>query len=320
MTNKANREDVLVAVVCTKDRPHRVREFVDHLINTNVPPRKIVFVDSTANHRWVEENNQSATLLREHGWEAHYLSDTPGLPHQRNTALKYISASIPQCEYVSFLDDDIFIPSSYFDDVQSIFETDDGIVVVGGYDANATQDRVRESRVLEKFGLLPGDHGRIAKSGLARVPRPRKEIEEVDFVPGGMQSLRRSLLKGALFNEESRFFGEDIEMHFKLSMNGKIVSSILLPVSHLGATESKQDNGSALLSEQLVRVRLHRQDPQRVTFLPLLAGCALAFVVELISVMRNGETSRIGSTLLEFGRAVNLTITNRKRPCPSSLE
>lgn len=301
----------LIAVVCTKDRPERVSDFVQNLIRACVPPRKIVLVDSTTNPSWTDRNRQSLGLLERHGWEPHYISDTPGLPHQRNTALKFIALNFPSTKYVSFLDDDVFIGGQYFENVLTLFESDDDIVVVGGYDTQALQEATFESKILSRLGLFPAKHGMIARSGLARVPRPVKPIEIVDFVPGGMQSLRLGLLHGVAFNEESRFYGEDIEMHFKLSKNGKVVSSSLLPVTHLAATESKQDNGSAFLNEQLVRVRLHREDPERVRFVPLLAGCVLALVRELVGIFQSGGIGKIPNLLLEFGKAIRITIANR---------
>lgn len=313
-SNFGNEVDRLVAIVCTKDRPARVRDFVMNLIDRNVRPRTLILVDSTLDPDWQKSNRESLSKLNRHGWSTIHLLDSPGLPHQRNTGLKYVIDNLRSCELVSFLDDDIFIDRSYFENVQSVFDLDPNIVVVGGFDKEVSDQSIGDHRLLTKFGILPPSDGRIAKSGLARVPRPTNVAEEVDFVPGGMQSLRLRLLGDAKFDETSAFYGEDIEMHFKLSRNGRVVSSNKLPVRHLNATEGKQDNGADLLNEQLVRLRLHLEDRKRVTYSHLIMGCLVVFAWEILRALLDRKSSRLALVSRQFFRALVVSLARKKAP------
>ncbi len=308
------KPDRLVAIVCTKDRPERVSDFVANLITLGVPPRTLLLVDSTSSHTSQLLNQESMNRLKRHGWDARHLIDTPGLPHQRNTGLGYVSENIKSCEFVSFLDDDIFIGADYFEKVELVFNLDPKIVVVGGYDIEAAEQVVKTNLALSKIGILPYSDGLIAKSGLARVPRPTSIADDVDFVPGGMQSLRIGLLGEVRFNEASAFFGEDIEMHFKLSTQGRVVSSNSLPVRHLNATEGKEDNGANLLNEQLVRLRLHLENPKRVTYTHLILGCLVVFAWESLSVLSKGNFKKFVGVSREFSRALVISLSRRTAP------
>lgn len=304
----------LVAIVCTKDRPERVREFVQNLAQEKVPPRTLLLVDSTSRDTSLSMNQDSLTLLETLGWETIHVLDSPGLPHQRNTGLDYVSKHFVDCEMVSFLDDDIFITSDYFETVQRVFESDPRIVVVGGFDLRAAEQEIKTHPLLSRLGILPKSDGEIAKSGLGRVPRPNSPSEDADFVPGGMQSLRLNLLNGVRFNEASSFFGEDIEMHFRLARCGRIVSSNELPVSHLNAMEGKQDNGSGLLNEQLVRLRLHLEDSSRVTFGRMLLGCIFVFGWEFLSALRRPNAKNVANVTSQFFKALSISLARRTGP------
>ncbi len=271
-------------------------------------------MDSTSSHTSQLLNQESVNRLKRHGWDARHLIDSPGLPHQRNTGLEYVSNKIKSCEIVSFLDDDIFIAADYFEKVESVFNLDPNIVVVGGYDIEAAQQVIKTNFALSKIGILPYSDGLIAKSGLARVPRPTSIAEDVHFVPGGMQSLRIGLLGDVKFNETSAFFGEDIEMHFKLSTQGRVVSSNSLPVRHLNATEGKEGNGANLLNEQLVRLRLHLENPRRVTYTHMILGCLVVFGWECLSALRKGNLKKCALVSREFARALALSLSRRTAP------
>lgn len=263
--------DLLALVVCTKDRPERVRDFVINLLSEAVPPVPFVLVDSTKSLSGQTTNKDSLDLLRQHDWEVKYVFDNPGLPHQRNTGIEQVVKSFPSVEFISFLDDDVRISKHYFTNVLNLFRIHEELGVLGGYDTTYVKPRGNFIRsFLRKLGLLPESDGLIAKSGLSSVPIPTSELHLVDFVPGGMQSIRISLLGEHRFNEESSFYGEDVEMHFRLGKLCKIASSNSLPVEHLAAKEEKSDNGNQIYSEYLVRMRLHLLDPHRVRFFHML--------------------------------------------------
>lgn len=292
----------IVVVVCTKDRPERVEVFIQHLSTLDIPPMSFLLVDSTSNSKHLEKNSSGINLLRSKGWHAVHLIDTPGLPHQRNTALDYVTKNLNQARFVAFLDDDILISRDYFDNVLAVFDSDPELVVVGGYDCGAGKFKPKQHPVLVSLSILPKKPGEIAKSGLSQVPRPEKDLELVDFVPGGMQTLRLSLLKDLRFNEESKFFGEDIEMHVRLSVAGKIGSSALLPVIHLEAKESKAGNGSQAIQEQIVRLRLHLLNPKKVSFFHLALGSVFVMMHDVGSQLKQ----------LQFRESVSLAAQHLK--------
>lgn len=86
-------------VIATKDRPGALKLSIPLILNQNLPPEKLVIVDSSDDHpsicQIVKEivNNGKSRLVIVHS--------RPNLPHQRNIGLKYVKSPI-----VMFSDDD----------------------------------------------------------------------------------------------------------------------------------------------------------------------------------------------------------------------
>ncbi len=307
-------------VVCTKDRPFRVAQFVDNLLELATGPGLLLLVDSTSTESGFLQNEKACTRMRSEGWDVVHIQDNPGLPHQRNSGLDYLQKERSDVTIACFLDDDIRLNRDYFQNVEKLFQRNPSLVVVGGFDLTASILRKKPLTLFVKLGLLPSAPGLIAKSGLATVPLPRTALEFVDFVPGGMQSINLQKLGNYRFDEASQFFGEDLDMHFRLAAVGRIGASNMLAVEHLEATEGKEDNGKQTFNEHIVRYRLHRSDPHRVKFLPMIVGDFMVLASDLIKSAKKFEVIQFFQILISHLAGIAIVIARKIRDAPSRGE
>lgn len=258
-----------------------------NLLLISARPSLLIVVDSSDQPGMWDSTAHSLEVLRKSGWSVEHLKSEPGLPRQRNAAINFVSKLKPEVELLSFLDDDVHVSSNYFHIVDHLFSTHQDLAVLGGFDrddSNAAQPR----KLLLSLGLEHPMAGKVSKSGLARVPNPDVDLQIVDFVPGGMQSLRLVFLRGLRFDESSLFYGEDIEFHLRLALHGRVASSQLLRVTHMSGQEGKGSRASRIEGEQLVRYRLHLCRPDLVRFGPLLAVAIVWMVFDVIKSLTSG--------------------------------
>jgi glycosyltransferase involved in cell wall biosynthesis len=204
-----------------------------------IVPRVCLIVDSSQDSRTKEvviELDKHSRIKFVH------LDSLPGLPHQRNTGIKYLKANeiLKNNEIVSFLDDDVRVSPDYFENVSYLFNKYDEANSIGGYWIGGAA--VNSSSLIRRLTLLGSKYyGVVLKSGIAIAPNPTHEIVETQWVPGAMQNIRMRIFSHALFNGKIRMYGEDVEFYSRISKYGKVFCSDRLPVKHLEAIEERDD-------------------------------------------------------------------------------
>jgi GT2 family glycosyltransferase len=233
-----NRRSALtVLVICTRNRPMSLQTTLKHLVRrSSVSPSTIIIVDSS------DEKMELRNFLQ--AWSPPQLTikvldSSPGLPHQRNVAMEFIARHGVQenWQFVSFIDDDVLVGENYFRNLESLFLKYPHVNALGGFVKSTPAGKVRSIR----WASLDR-HGHLAPTGLTSSGTATLELQEVDWVPGGMQNLRLSVTQRFRYNGLKRMYGEDIEFSMILRRSGvKLFTSSLLGVHH-GSAQSQKDN------------------------------------------------------------------------------
>jgi GT2 family glycosyltransferase len=171
--------DLTVAVaVITRNRPGPLRRCLEHLSRQTVAPAEIVVVDSSDDERSREVCQEFPDLL--------YIRFPGGrhqMPTSRNLALVHSSS-----EVVAYLDDDCLADRDWLEWLTITYQEQPAASGVGGrisdkrwaYDPTQPIGQVDElGRVISNFFGDPGC------------------VPEVDWLPGGSMSFRRSVLMAA---------------------------------------------------------------------------------------------------------------------------
>lgn len=245
-------------IICTRNR-HQILEVTLGRLQAVQLPEIIVIVDSS-------DTDNSESVIRASWLSSRviYLRSERGLPHQRNVGIMYLRRQgLTNIVFVSFLDDDVIPSPDYFLNCQALFQQAKDAVCIGGYDVNL--EAARPNRIARILGLIPKRSGAIAKSGLTSVARPSERLCEVDWVPGGMQNLRWDVVANCMFDGRIEFFGEDVEMHLRISKRGRIFASNALAVEHLSGQVDKPPLFHQKFCQSKFRWWLAVQYPERVT-------------------------------------------------------
>ena len=175
----------------------------------------VVVVDSS-------EDRQTEILCQEIGMpQLKYIKSEPGLPRQRNAGIGHMLGSHEGEFIISFLDDDVRVPSGYFESVRHQFEAIPESVCIAGFDLNLTEPA---SSLIHRLFFLreKNDQGKVLKSGIAIPVYHPTRLVECDWAPGHSLNIRASALRKVQFNSSIRMYGEDVEFLLRLGQVGKI--------------------------------------------------------------------------------------------------
>lgn len=286
--------------VCTRNRASLVEELVPALCELECRPEYFFLIDSSDMQSEREKNKVSLTKLSDHISKSKYVLDAPGLPHQRNTAIEL--ALDLGLLFLTFFDDDIRCDPKFFCRLQTLTADFPEVDVWGGFDPQISTHRPR--KFLGKIGVYPQESGTVASSGLALTPVPRDRKTSVQFVSGGMQTLKLKSLGGHRLDEALGFHGEDIEFHLRMGKNLQIASSTELPLTHLGATLGKENLSSRNLKESLVAAKLQLVRPDIIKRPHVLIGIIAVSTLGFLKSLRLMEIRLACVHLLNIPRAV----------------
>lgn len=265
----------LVVVICTRNRPARLRGVVSDVVSQTLPPDWLIIVDSSDQPDSLDYLHQSITT------QVRYVRSTPGLPHQRNVAITYLMGNPSDSpRIVLFLDDDLSVPSDYCQNLLDLFQANTKHIGIGGFDLNL---RIRASTFLERVVHLRGknDSGAILKSAVAVPPTPKNYLEPVDWFPGHSMAFREEIFKVELFNENIRMYGEDVDFLLRASKHGRLATSSALGVFHKPEQTGREDTKVSEAFNHGFRLSIARTYPERFSAALVLLStvCLLCYYV-----------------------------------------
>jgi GT2 family glycosyltransferase len=214
-------------VLCTINRSDLVGILLNDLAKQTHKPNCVVVVDSSDDDLTCKVVNDTVAPFH-----IHYAHSMKGLPHQRNVGVYTLekNCGLKPFKFVGFLDDDVSVSETYFENTIIAFEDNPSAVLVGGFDKNLV---VRESTFLQRvLNLNSQKMGHVMKSGLVTYVHPVKNYESVTWVPGHSFNIRTDAFNSVRFRGEARIHGEDVEMQLRLSRLGSIIVPKDLAVDH----------------------------------------------------------------------------------------
>jgi GT2 family glycosyltransferase len=176
----------LDVVICTRNRPPELRACLRSLAAQTERPDAVVVVDSSDQPQPPPEVGLPVQAVR----------SAPGLPLQRNLALRLVTADL-----VTFLDDDVELEPGYVAAIKRWFFSSEDCVGASG---NITNDPHRPalSRAFRRLFDLSNDDGVLRRSGDVAYLRHPHAPSQVDVISGSNMTFRRSALGEIRFRED----------------------------------------------------------------------------------------------------------------------
>lgn len=216
------------AIIPTYHRPDDLRNCLESILAQTLLPDELIIVD---------DGDLGGFPLREKfetlGIRCIYFQkEIPGVTESRNKAAKLASG-----ELLIFLEDDVVLFDDYIEQLVTTFkEEDDGqLAGVGGIIDNDRFDPVKglARRIpFLLFGLAGFHEGRVLRSGFAtdygETERPIQQLQEVDFLLGGVSAYKRELFDELEFSNRYRSKsgygqGEDKEFSYRVSRKYRLL-------------------------------------------------------------------------------------------------
>jgi glycosyltransferase involved in cell wall biosynthesis len=221
-----------LVVVCTRNRPHDVREVLSHVRKVS-PDLPVLVADSSdgpdkARVESVVAEVDGCTLI----------ACTPGLARQRNQGLAWISEHSPDTEVVHFLDDDSEPMPGYFEAIESRFAASREVGGVGGVIVNQPLPRFLAAKYA--FWLYSRRPGVVLRSGRSTIGHYQgHEARAAQWLPGCAMSYRLDAIGDLRFDDrlEGYSLGEDLYFSFALSRCHELtIAENALQIHHLSPT------------------------------------------------------------------------------------
>jgi glycosyltransferase involved in cell wall biosynthesis len=246
-------------IVCTYMRPLALLSLLNSVKQQTLYPNEILIVDGSTNDetKLVIEQNSFKNLKYFKVKEV-----DRGLTKQRNFGIDKVSEDI---EVVSFLDDDIILTNTYFEELISTYSIKPDALAVGGYITNEVnweptispkqnnkyyfdgwmRSEPLRFRFRRRFGLLPDaqpgffssfSHGR----SVSFLPTSRK-IYEVEQIMGGVSSYKKSVFKTIKFSSYFEGYGlyEDADFSLRLAKIGNLYVNTRAQLEHHHETSGR---------------------------------------------------------------------------------
>jgi len=231
-------------IVCTYMRPRPLLTLLESVVAQSTYPNEILIVDGSLN----DDTEKILIANKFEGLKYFKVSERDrGLTKQRNFGINKVSHEM---EVVCFLDDDIILLDTYFENLLNTYNLYHDALGVGGYISNDTVWRLltsKEKPTIRQFaydGWVRKDGSRYVlrkKLGLdadrppAHLPDfahgrsvsflpPSGKIYPVEQFMGGVSSYKTEELREQKFSEYFEGYGlyEDADYTLRLSKKGKL--------------------------------------------------------------------------------------------------
>ena len=243
---------VFSLIICTYMRPLSLLNLLSSVKRQTLYPKEILIIDGSI-------NNKTKVLLEENEFknlEYYKVGETDrGLTKQRNFGIDKVGDDI---DFVCFLDDDIELSNTYFEELISTYSIKPTALAVGGYITNEVnweqtispkqknkfyfdgwmRSEPLRFRVRRWFRLLPDtppcylptfSHGR----SVSFLP-PSGKIYKVEQFMGGASSFKKEVFKSLKFSPFFEGYGlyEDTDFCLRLTKLGELYVNTNALLSH----------------------------------------------------------------------------------------
>lgn len=254
----------LSLIICTYQRPVVLMRLLNSVISQTLYPNEIIIVDGSKDDSTEEalkaQKNLDLKYFRVNEYER-------GLTKQRNYGVERINSL---SEVICFLDDDIILSDTYFEELLHAYSVRPEALGVSGYITNEAEwfpvensesiksdksfyydgwGRVEGSRfsLRRRFGLAPDappgfmpDFSHGYSTGF--LP-PSGKIYEVEMLMGGLASYKTEIFEDNKFSSYFEGYGlyEDADFSLRIGKLGKLYVNTNARLEHHHAPEGRPD-------------------------------------------------------------------------------
>lgn len=206
-------------VIPTKDRPDVLYRCICSVLNQTVLPHEIVIVDDgNLSRKFVSDIAKKTEAI---GIQFQYIKkDIPGLSISRNIGTSKAAGSV-----VLFLDDDVVLDGGYIKVLKEDwdkYKEEEHLGGIGGVIKNIRKIAFMEKFFHRIFLLSSSAKWDVTDVGFQVWTTEIKKEEKVFYLPGGVTSFRKSLIKKIPFRQLSpgRTPSDDVEFFLKSKKQG----------------------------------------------------------------------------------------------------
>lgn len=252
-------------IICTYQRPEAIVRLLNSVQKQLVFPNEILVVDGSI-------NNKTELIFKENEYNnLRYLkvdeSDC-GLTKQRNIGITNVSNDI---DIVCFLDDDIVLTPTYFENLLASYRTYPKAIGIGGYITNEvswikqqTESCPKNNYCFDGYSRKEGARFKIRKflnlidstppgfmptyshgRSISYLP-PSDTIYKVEYFMGGVSSFKKELFEQLQFSTYFEGYGlyEDLDFCLRASKIGKLYVNTSARLAHYHEESGRPNNYS----------------------------------------------------------------------------
>jgi len=230
-------------IIPTYHRPDDLNNCLESiLVQTRLPDEVIIVDDGDLGGFPLQDR------FEEKGIQCVYVKkQVPGVTESRNKA-----AQIARGDIFVFLEDDVVLFKDYIEQLVRTFEEyDDG--TLGGVGGIIENEKFHPVKGLLKripfvlFGLAGFREGRVLRSGFStdygHTERPIRQVQEVDFLLGGVSAYKREVFDTFQFSNRYRSAsgygqGEDKEFSYRVSRKYRLLINPAARLYHYSAPKT----------------------------------------------------------------------------------
>ena len=170
----------LALIIPTRNRPDLLRRLLANLEEVSLKPETIIIVDSSDAGKNSELKSKSLNIHQ-------VITECRSAAIQRNIGLDYLfdDKMSKGIDFISFLDDDVLIPSHYFELVLRGFSHDKDFVGLSGIAKTLEPDSIKIRRNWFTDGIgITGNPGSLTAAAINISPIGLTKLSEVDWLIG----------------------------------------------------------------------------------------------------------------------------------------
>ena len=207
-------------VIPTKNRPKQLKTLFASLINQNRLPDQIIIIDQSD-----EDKVEKSSFLKyknkfKFGLDYIYNNKINGLVEAKNSALP-----INKCGYITFLDDDIVLETSYLYEIEKALHQFPNMIGVSGFIINHPEQTVLKRLIFKitHFGNFLDNRMSVIKTINITTKFPKR----VNVLSGGLSTWRKDVFNTIHFDIKNKFHAYE-DKDFSMRVNKQFSNNLFI--------------------------------------------------------------------------------------------
>lgn len=248
----------IAVVLPTCNRPKHVQSVLDNLNDQTLKPSVVIVIDSS-------DSDEIENQVKRWSHVKYIQSKLKSAAYQRNLGMREILERHSDCDYISFVDDDIRIMNTYLEKLSNQLTKNDSIIGISGVaDSDNRFGKSRnDSDAVKHMSRIHSKEGKIDSFVINRPVLISDELTECSWLIGCSMWRLKTLKEEnhwfeADFTRQSLF--EDAIFSHRVSHNSKLVVDPEIRFQHLLETIQRPNDTTHSADWVLHRFRLVTTD------------------------------------------------------------